>query len=92
MLKVHYDLLHEIAEKLHSGHDLEHMEEDPDAYLASMLNLINDALKHRRTHRYQGSRPLNAIIDAVAYKPYMKKMRKLLDQDTSEYVPELLSK
>lgn len=88
MLEVHYNLLHKLAKGLNLwtftvDPAVKHMEEDPDAYLASMLNLINKAFKERR-----GSAPLHVILDPADYPPHMKKMRKLLDQNPGEYVPK----
>ena len=90
MLKIHYDLLHKVAEMLdalpyrYDNRTTKSMEDDPDAYLASVLNLTAISLKHR-----ESSRPLSWVIDPADYKPYMKKMRKLLDQNPGEYTPTM---
>ena len=88
MLKVHYDLLHEIAVHLDLGMftldpAVNHMEDDPDAYLASMLDLVNKALIAK-----EGGRPLRTIIDPADSTDNMKKMRRVLDREPAEHVPE----
>ena len=88
MKKVHYDLLHKLAQRVkarrhYSPADktIERMEEDPDAYLANILNLfVTRGLK-------PGGQDLESLIKCADYEPEMKKMRKLLDQEPSEYVP-----
>ena len=95
MLQVHYDLLHKLAEKLGVHKSLpgdnlsvRRMKQEPDVYLASMLNLLLEGLKPYRRGGYHNSGYIWSILPFADYEPNMKKMRKMLDQNAGEYTPE----
>jgi hypothetical protein len=83
MRKTHYDLLHKFAEKQdsrqpdYSEKNVECMEQDPDAYLASVLNRLVESLKPGGW--------VEMTLKSAKYKPDIKKMRKLLDQEPEKH-------
>lgn len=91
MLKVHYDLLHELAERLRArllspqlNPVIDRMEEDPDAFMASVLYVLNASLKDRED---RGRSLVYEVLGHADYQPRIKKMRKLLDQNPGEHTP-----